>query len=330
MTRHLTLGPGAEFDAVRALLERWGTRATGIGDDGAVLDVPAGSRLVVSTDSTVEEVHFRRGWLSPEEIGWRATMAALSDLAAMGAAPLGVLLALTVPRDWREALDRVAQGIGDAAVQAGAPIVGGDVTDGDRLALALTVLGHAPRPLSRGGARAGNTLFVTGRLGGPGAALAAWERRTEPSDAVRARFAHPEARLAAGQWLAAHRATAAIDISDGLSGDAGHLAAASGVRCVLQLEAVPCLAGVSLRDALVSGEEYELLVAAPIAGGAERARVAREEFSAAFAAANGGLLLTAIGRVEPCVGPGEVVAEERGVPVPLPGGHDHFVPSIVR
>ena len=330
MTRHLTLGPGAEFDAVRSLLERWGTRATGIGDDGAVLDVPTGSRLVVSTDSTVEEVHFRRGWLSPEEIGWRATMAALSDLAAMGAAPLGVLLALTVPRAWRDALDRVAQGIGDAAVRSGAPIVGGDVTNGDRLALAITVLGHAPRPLSRGGARAGDTLFVTGRLGGPGAALASWERRTEPSDEARARFAHPEARLAAGQWLAANRATAAIDISDGLSGDAGHLAAASGVRCVLRLEAVPCLAGVSLRDALVSGEEYELLVAAPTGGGGDRARASTEEFSAAFAAANGGLSLTAIGRVEPCVGSGEVVAEERGVPVALPGGHDHFVPSIVR
>ena len=109
MSRHLTLGPGREFDAVRDLLARWGTAATGVGDDAAVLDVPTGSRLVVSTDSSVEEVHFRAEWLTPEEIGWRATMAALSDLAAMGATPLGVLLALTVPVRWRGSLGAVAE-----------------------------------------------------------------------------------------------------------------------------------------------------------------------------------------------------------------------------
>lgn len=153
MNRHLTMGPGKEFDAVRALLAQWGSAAEGVGDDGAVLDLPPGSRLVVSTDATVEDVHFRRAWLTPEEIGWRATQAALSDLAAMGAAPLGVLLALTVPRDWRDQLSGLAGGIAAATQGAGAPIVGGDVTDGDRLALAITVLGHSARPLSRAGAR---------------------------------------------------------------------------------------------------------------------------------------------------------------------------------
>ena len=83
MNGHLRLGPGREFDAVRALMGVWGDWAVGIGDDAALLDVPSGSRLVVSTDSTVEGIHFRREWLEPEEIGWRATMAALSDLAAM-------------------------------------------------------------------------------------------------------------------------------------------------------------------------------------------------------------------------------------------------------
>ena len=89
MTTHLPLGPGAEFDAVRAMLAVWGTQARGIGDDGALLDVPPGTRLVVSTDTSVEDVHFRRAWLTPEEIGYRATMAALSDLAAMGGRALG-------------------------------------------------------------------------------------------------------------------------------------------------------------------------------------------------------------------------------------------------
>lgn len=316
MTDHLAMGPGREFDAVRALLAQWGPAARGVGDDAAVLDVPPGEKLVVSTDSTVEEVHFRRAWLSAEEIGWRATQAALSDLAAMGAAPLGVLLALTVPRDWRAALPALAAGIGAATAAAGAPIVGGDVTDGDRLALAITVLGHARRPLSRAGARPGDRLYVTGALGGPGAALEAWMTGHVPAAAARARFARPEARMAAGQWLAAHGATAALDLSDGLAGDVAHLAAASGVACVLELDAVPCLAGVRVDDALRSGEEYELLVAAPALD------------AAAFTAAHAGLRLTAIGRVEalaPSAGAtGAVRAERGGAPIALPRAHDHF------
>jgi thiamine-monophosphate kinase len=317
MAAHITMGPGREFDAVRALLRVWGDAAAGIGDDGAVLDVPAGSRLVVSTDATVEDVHFRHGWLTPREIGWRATMAALSDLAAMGAAPLGVLLALTVPARWREALEELARGIGEAAAHAGAAIVGGDVTDGDRLALAITALGHAARPLSRSGARPGDTLYVTGVLGGPGAALAAWERGAAPRDGDRARFAHPEARIAAGRWLAAHGAHAAIDLSDGLAGDVAHLAAASGVRCVVQLASIPTLAAHDVHDVLVSGEEYELLVAAPPLD------------TDAFREANAGLALTAIGRVEESAeAKGEVAGELDGKRVPIPGAaFDHFAPS---
>lgn len=326
MNMHVAMGPGGEFDAVRALLEQWGPAARGVGDDGAVLDVPVGEKLVVSTDSTVEDVHFRRAWLTPAEIGWRATQAALSDLAAMGAAPMGVLLALTVPREWREQLPALAQGIGAATQSAGAPIVGGDVTDGDRLALAITVLGHAPRPLSRAGALPGDTLYVTGALGGPGVALQAWLGGTVPSAAARARFAHPEARIAAGLWLAAHGATAALDLSDGLAGDIAHLAAASGVTCVLDLDAIPCLAGIRADDALRSGEEYELLVAG------------RGLDVAEFARAHDGLTLTAIGRVEALAdasgvsvvgraapaASGTVRAERGGRVVPLPGAHDHF------
>ena len=315
MSGHLRLGPGREFDAVRALLAQWGTSAVGIGDDGALLDVPAGSRLVVSTDSTVEDVHFRRAWLDPEEVGWRATMAALSDLAAMGASPLGLLLALTVPDEWLDELGGVAKGIGAAAARVGAPIVGGDLTGGERLALAITALGHAARPLTRAGARAGDRLYVTGALGGPGAALAAWERGGRPRAEDRARFARPEARIAAGEWFARHGAHAALDISDGLAGDVAHLAAASGVRCLIRLEAIPCVSGATPRDALTSGEEYELLVAAPALD------------TAAFATALGGLALHEIGIVEGVSpdGAGEVVAEEGGRRVALPRAHDHFV-----
>lgn len=312
MTGHIPLGPGAEFDAIRMLLARWGDRARGIGDDGAVLDVPPGQKLVVSTDSSVEGVHFHREWLTPEEIGWRATMAALSDLAAMAAMPLGVVLALTVPASWRMRLEALADGIGAAVERYGVPIVGGDVTAGERLSLAITVLGHAERPLARRGARVGDTIYVTGRLGGPGAALAAWLDGRAPMPAHRARFAHPEARLNPSRWCARHGATAAIDLSDGLAGDLAHIAAASGVCAELDLERLPVLDGVTSREALASGEEYELLVTAPAFD------------TTAFAAAHAGLALTAIGRV--VTGPtGSVRLHEHGRTVELPSTHDHFV-----
>lgn len=314
---NLRLGKGAEFDAVRSLLSQWVGVASGIGDDAAVLDVPLGARLVVSTDSTVEDVHFRRAWLTPEEIGWRAAQAALSDLAAMGASPLGLLVAIGVPPGWRVDLAAIGAGIGAAAAQVGAPIVGGDITNSERLTFGITALGHATKPLTRSGARAGDTLFVTGALGGPGAAVAAWERGGAPRAEHRARFARPEARIAAGVWLAAEGAHAAIDISDGLTGESSHIAAASGVRCVIDVAALPCVPGVSAVDALSSGEEYELLVAA--------APLDVEAFTAAFRATHGGLSLTAIGRVESTSrASGEVVATRDGVAVPLTGAHDHF------
>ena len=102
--RDTPLGPGPEFDAIREMLRRWGPRAAGIGDDAALLDIPPGQQLAVSTDSSVEDVHFRRGWLIPREIGYRATVAALSDLAAMAAMPTGLVSALAVPNAWEPVL----------------------------------------------------------------------------------------------------------------------------------------------------------------------------------------------------------------------------------
>jgi thiamine-monophosphate kinase len=190
--------------------------------------------------------------------------------------------------------------------------VGGDLSEGEQLSLAITALGHAKSPLARTGAQPGDRLYVTGELGGPGAALGAWLRGNIPDAACRARFARPEARLDAGRWLAGHGARACIDISDGLAGDAAHLAAASDVRCRIDLGALPLLRGVRPPDALASGEEYELLVAAPALD------------PAAFAAANGGLRLTAIGAVEAGPSGGEVVIEDGGRPVRHPATHDHF------
>jgi thiamine-monophosphate kinase len=308
---HLPMGPGREFDAIRALAARWGDAARGLGDDAALLDVPRGQRLVVSTDSSVEDVHFRRAWLRPEEIGWRATMAALSDLAAMGATPLGVLLALNVPADWRDALPALAAGVGEAVRQADTVIVGGDTTGGPVLSLTVTVLGTAAQPLTRAGARVGDAVYVTGVLGGPARALAAWTAGMVPDAVARARFARPEARLGAGRWFAQQGATAAIDLSDGLAADAAHLAQASGVRLQLDLDALPCVAGVDARQAAVSGEEYELLCTASPA------------LDPATAAALLGQPVTRIGRVLEGP-PGVAWRDAQGARVEFTGGYDHF------
>jgi thiamine-monophosphate kinase len=308
---HLTLGPGAEFDAIRAMLHEWGARASGIGDDAAVLDVPAGTRLVVSTDATFEGVHFRREWLSAEEIGARATTAALSDLAAMAAAPLGLLLALGVPEGWQQELTELARGVGRPVEQAGCRIVGGNVTRARELSLTLTVLGAAAHPLRRDGARAGEIVLVTGRLGGPGAALHALQSGRVPDPEHMSRFASPRARLDESRWLARAGASAAIDVSDGLGADLTHLARASGVTIDLDLQRIPCVQGVTPEEALVSGEEYELVVTFPPHAVPDVA-----EFEQQF-----GLPLTPIG----------VVTAATGEPVRMAGarvdparGHDHL------
>jgi thiamine-monophosphate kinase len=308
---HHTLGAGVEFDAIRTMLRVWGAQATGIGDDAAVLQLPEGEPLVASTDATVEHVHFRRGWLTPREIGARAAAAALSDLAAMAATPVGLLLALGVPPGWRDDLDELAHGVGDVAAAALCPIVGGNVSRAGELSLTITVLGTSPRPLERAGARVGDALFVTGLLGGPGAALDALLRGAVPRDVDRARFVAPTPRIAEGRWLAERGAHAAIDISDGLVADAGHLAAASGVRVVIDLSLLPCVDGITPESAASSGEEYELLVAFP-ADALPNAREFRDRF---------GIPLTAVGHL--ATGQG-VSLEGRGDRVDLLVGHDHL------
>jgi thiamine-monophosphate kinase len=309
------LGPGAEFDAVRRLVRGWGDLAAGIGDDAAVLDVPPGERLVVSTDASVERVHFRREWLTPAQIGARATTSALSDLAAMGAAALGIVVALVVPAAWRPDLDAVAAGIGEAVAAAGTRIVGGDMSSGAELSITVTVFGTAARPVTRAGAQVGDDVFVTGLLGGPLLALRALQRGEEPTHrAHRLAFAAPVARLGEGRWLAARGATAMIDVSDGLAADLRHVAAASGVRLRVELGALPRVAGASPLDALASGEEYALAACVP--PGAVDVTAFEQAFSTS---------LTRIGTVEAAVPGGTlVVVDDAGGRVDLPPGHDHF------
>lgn len=302
------LGPGSEFDAIRALLDRWGARAIGVGDDAALLEVPRGDMLVVSVDSSVENRHFRVGWLTPREIAYRAVTAALSDLAAMAARPLGVFVALALPDAWRGELLAFADGIGDAVDAATTVIRGGNITASTELSITTTVCGSTFKPLARAGACAGDLVYVTGTLGASRAAFELLEQH-QPAGRFRERFAHPAARLREARWLAARGATSAIDISDGLIADLRHIAAAALVGITIDAARIPRVDGVEVETALLSGEEYELVVTTP------------EPLDVAAFERKFSLPLTEIGAVS-AMRPGDV--RVIGARVADVRGHDHL------
>ncbi len=303
------LGKGAEFDLIRALRARWGKLAVGLGDDASVLAVTRGDRLVVSVDAAFDRVHFRTDWFSFREIGYRAVTAALSDLAAMAARPTGVLIALALPRNDERELLEIADGIADAVSVAGTVILGGNLARADVLSLSTTVLGEAHAPLGRDGVQPGDCLYVTGELGGPRAALRALSGKHSPSPALRQRLVRPVARIAEARWLAGNGAVAAVDVSDGLAADAGHLAAASRVGIELRSDAVPVFPGATPDDALAGGEEFELLVAS-------RTPIPVSDFVQRF-----GVPLTLIGEASNGQGVQLLRDGERVAP---PTGYDHF------
>ena len=225
-------------------------------DDVAVL---AGG-LVVTQDALVEDVHFRRAWTSWRDLGWKAAAVNLSDLAAAGAEPEALIVTLAAPADTPlEAVLELYEGL----AETGVPVRGGDTTRADTVTLAVTALGRSERVPGRGGAQAGDVLVVTGALGGSAAGLDALESGAESPHVERHR--RPPLRLAEGRKLAV-TAHALMDISDGLAADVPRLAAASGVRCVVDLDLVPRADGVSVELAAMGGEDYELLAALPAAG----------------------------------------------------------------
>ena len=207
-------------------------------------DAAAVGGLVVTQDALIEDVHFRLGAISWRDLGWRAAAVNLSDLAASGATPDGLLVTLGAPGSTR--LDDVLE-LYEGLAETGVPVLGGDTTRADKLFLSVTALGRSARVPGRAGARPGDLLVVTGPLGGAGAAFR------------EGRFPRPPLRLAEGRELAAH-AHAMLDISDGLVHDAGHVARRSGVRCVIHLNRVPLADGAVLDD-LGFGEDFELLAA---------------------------------------------------------------------
>ncbi len=275
-----------EFELLAKLRQRLpaaGDRVRlGSGDDAAVT-VPGGA-TATSVDALVEGVHFHRGAASPAQIGAKALATALSDLAAMGAEPGEAYVVLGVPEELEEPyLLELADGIARVAAETGTAVVGGDVSRAPALTLAITVVGHASGPedfVTRGGAQPGDLLVVSGELGGAAAGLLLLEEpafaevvAADTAERLRARQLEPRPRLRTGRILAGAGARAMIDLSDGLGGDVGHLAAASGAQMRIEAAALPLAKGVAevaaaagiepLELATSGGEDYELLAALP-------------------------------------------------------------------
>ena len=260
----------------------------GIGDDAAV--VRLSGRHVWTVDSSSQGVHFDLGWLSLRQAAERAFEAALSDLAAMGAVPVGALCNLQVPSSATAAqIRQVGRGQAEASRRAKCPLIGGNLCRGEAWQFVTSVLGAASKPLTRSGARPGHEVWLIGQAGEAAAGL--WLLRNGGSRvAARARarclraWRAPRALLLEGQRLLG-RASAAIDVSDGLASDASHLAEASGVRVVLDESQLRSLASSSLQQVaraagcdpvqwmLLGGEDYALLATGPAAKRPSIARV---------------------------------------------------------
>jgi thiamine-monophosphate kinase len=275
--------------------------ALGMGDDCAIFR-PRTLReeLVFTTDMLIEDVHFRRTTHTPAQIGHKALARGLSDIAAMGAEPRFCLLSVAFPK-WADVgwIDRFFDGFLALARETGTELAGGDLAHSAKLTCDVVVVGSAPTgsALRRSGARPGDAVYVSGRLGASALGLAtkrgaAWKRHLRP-----------EPRLALGRYLR-RRATAAMDLSDGLSRDLHRLCLAS--RVAAEITAPPLFRGASLEQALHGGEDYELLFTAP----------PRRRIAAVFA----GVALTRIGAIRRGVH-GEVRLNGEALPVK---GYDHF------
>lgn len=320
------LGALGEFGLIRQLTEGLASSEdvlTGIGDDCAVLRL--GDReLLVTCDAAIEDVHFRRALASPQAIGWKSAASALSDIAAMGGQPRFVLITLACPPDTSmDFLEALYRGMAEAVSYCGAVVVGGDTTQSPSgMVIDLTVIGEpvAQRSLLRSGARPRDCLAVTGWPGRSAAGLLALERGDEIPALVQAHL-HPLPRIAEGQWLAAQpEVHAAIDLSDGLLQDAGHLAESSQLGIDLHRSAVPiapelrAFCGKHALDAgnlaFNGGEEYELVLALDGDSAVPLAHGFQERF---------GLPLTVIGRFTEAWSGMRMEGEALH-----PQGYDHF------
>lgn len=299
----------------------------GIGDDAAIVAPAAGCELAISVDMLVAGRHFLPD-VDPAALGHKTLAVNLSDMAAMGATPRWALLAGALPDDDETWLAAFAGGLFALATRFRVALIGGDTTRGPRN-LCVTIVGELPAgsAITRSGARPGDDILVSGRLGDAALALAGLQRRTHLDDAalsaLRARLEWPEPRVALGERLRG-LASAAIDVSDGLTGDLGHVLDASGVGADVDLALIPCAPALRARLAsaeralaveclLAGGDDYELCFTAPSSARPRLAALATQM----------SLPLTRIGAIS--VSAGLRVRDERGQPIsPLPQAFDHF------
>jgi thiamine-monophosphate kinase len=287
----------------------------GIGDDAAVLS-PSPGRQVLSVDAQVEGVHFSRDLLQAHDVGYRALVAALSDLAAMGARPRAALVAFILPTEMPESeLYSIVDGIAEAQREYGCPVVGGNLAAGPSLSITTTVIGSAAGAVSmRSGCRVGDGLFVCGELGSAAVGLAALQaRRPELAPHCVAHWRRPIARIADGLALRAV-VSSMIDLSDGLLQDAQHVCEASGVGFDIEFEQLPLHSELRLAASALGLDPNTLAVA----GG--------EDYALLFTAPSG--LTPAFGRRigTATAGPGLRLLDATGQAMPLPSraGFDHF------
>jgi thiamine-monophosphate kinase len=289
----------------------------GIGDDAAVVAPERNSLEVLTTDCLVEGVHFDRTFVGAADVGHKALAVNLSDLAAMGAAPRVALLSLVLPPAFPvEGVDALIDGMSELAARARISIVGGNIARSPGpLIVDVTVTGsvHRRRVLRRSGARAGDDLYVTGALGG--AALGLRRLRESPANAGVDvdRYRRPEPRTRFGLMLGRNRAArACIDLSDGLADGVRQLAQASGLGAIVEGDALPLVAGATLRDALAGGEDYELLFAV---SPRTRSRLKHAQRMVK------GLAVTRIGRL---TSDRAMLLSRNGSSEELPAGFEHF------
>jgi len=322
-------GEGGEFALIRRYFQNLtATRADvvrGIGDDAAVLAVPAGHELVVSTDTLVTDVHFPAA-TAPADIGFKSLAVNLSDMAAMGAEPRWATLALTLPAADPDFLADFCAGFAESAQAHNVALVGGDLSRGP-LSITVQIMGTVPAggALLRSGARPGDQIWVTGEPGSAALGLAVVQGRQAGKgpgfEACVRRLNRPEPRVQAGLRLRG-LASAAIDISDGLFADLNHLLSASGVGARIELSRIPMGAALSgLPDesarwkyALAGGDDYELCFTAPEA--------AAREINARLAAC--GCRATAIGSITEGSDLQWIGAEGNAVEFGDTGGYQHF------
>ena len=265
--------PLPELELVRrirsAARQRGDRPGRGIGDDCAVLPIPRGHQMLVTTDFSLEGIHFRREWHPPDSIGHRCLARGLSDIAAMGGTPRAVFLSLAMPAELPQKwVDDFLGGLLKLAKRYHVQLVGGDTAQSpDGIFADIIVIGSVPsgKALLRSGARAGDILYVTGTLGESASTLQDLRRGKKFWPITQPRHYYPDPRLAVGLYLREKKlATAMIDTSDGLSTDLRHLCDESGTGAQVEAASLPTIPGDNgLQYALHGGEDYELLFTAP-------------------------------------------------------------------